>query len=98
MRGSESTTSTKYLEIVWYESGLHHSKQLSSLKTADICGTISMVDFTGSAPKSTSTQAVRYIFADDIWTNLDQISAKEAMDINFNKKSQNSLHQWLSWW
>ncbi len=33
---SESTTSTKYLEILRYESGLHHSKQLSSLKTADI--------------------------------------------------------------
>ncbi len=84
-RTSESTTSTKYLEIVRYESGLHHSKQLSSLKTADIYGTISMVDFTGNAPKSTSAQAVCYIFADDVCTNLEQISAKEEKDINFNK-------------
>ncbi len=80
-RISDSTTSTNYLEIVRYESGLHHSKQLSSLKTADIYGTIFMVDFTGNAPKSTST-VVRYIFADDVCTNLEQISAKEAMDIN----------------
>ncbi len=53
-RTSESTRRTKYLEIVPYESGLHHSKQLSSLKTADIYDTISMVDFTGNAPKSTT--------------------------------------------
>jgi hypothetical protein len=63
------------------------------LKTADIYGKISMVDFTGNAPKSTSTQAVRYIFADDVSTNLEQISAKEAMDMNFKKISQNSSHQ-----
>ncbi len=34
-RTSESTTSTKHLEIIGYKSGLHHSKQLSSFKTAD---------------------------------------------------------------
>ncbi len=34
-RTTESTTSTKYLEILQYESGLHHSKQSSSLKKAD---------------------------------------------------------------
>jgi hypothetical protein len=50
-----------------------------------------MVDFTGNAPKSTSTQAVRYIFADDVCTNLDQIRAKEAMDINFNKNIPKQL-------
>ncbi len=48
---------------------------------------------TGNAPKSTSTQPVRYIFADDVHTYLEQISAKEAMDINSIKISQNSSHQ-----
>ena len=52
-RTSKSTTSTKkYLEIVQYKSGLHHSKQLSSLKTADINSTISMVASTGNAPQN----------------------------------------------
>ncbi len=50
-----------------------------------------MVDFTGNTPKSTSTQAVCYIFADDVCTNLEQISAKEAMDINFNKNIPKQL-------
>jgi hypothetical protein len=49
-----------------------------------------MVDSTGNAPKSRRTQPVRYIFVDDIHTNLEQISAKEAIDINSNKKSQNN--------
>jgi hypothetical protein len=64
---------------------------LSSLKTADIYGTICMVDFTGNAFKSTSTQAVRYIFADDVCTTLEQISAKEAIDINSNKNIPKQL-------
>ncbi len=58
-RTNECTMSAKYLEIVRYKSGLHHSKQLASLKTADIYSIISIVDFTGNAPKSTSIQAVR---------------------------------------
>ncbi len=33
---------------------------------------------TGNAPNSTSTYLVHYIFADDVYTNLEQISAKEA--------------------
>jgi hypothetical protein len=61
------------------------------LKTADIYGTISLVDSTGNAPKSTSTQAVRYIFADDLCTNLEHISAKETIDINFNKNIPKQL-------
>jgi hypothetical protein len=66
-RTSESTPSTKYLEIVQYESGLHHSsKQLLSLSKTDTYSTTSMVDSTGNAPKSTSTQPVHYIFADDV--------------------------------
>ncbi len=43
--------------------------------------TISTVDSTGNVPKSTSIQPVHYIFADDVFINLEQISAKEAMDI-----------------
>ncbi len=50
-----------------------------------------MVDSTGIAPKSTSTQTVHYIFADDVYTNLKQISAKEAMDINSNKNNPKQL-------
>jgi hypothetical protein len=72
--------------------GLQNSKELSSLKTADIYGTISMVDFTGNAPKSTSTQPVCYIFADDAYTNLEKISAKEAKDIDSNKKYPKTAH------
>jgi hypothetical protein len=44
-----------------------------------------MVAFTGNAPKSTSTQIVRNIVTDEVYTNLVQISAKEAMDIKSNK-------------
>ncbi len=85
-RTSESTTSSKYLEIVWYESGLHHIKQLSHLKTADIYNTIFMVAFTGNAPKNLSTQYVRHIVTDEVCINLVQISAKQAMDVKSNKK------------
>jgi hypothetical protein len=44
-----------------------------------------MVASTGNAPKSTSTQTVRNIVTDEVYTNLVQISAKEAMDIESNK-------------
>jgi hypothetical protein len=50
-----------------------------------------MVDSTGNAPKSTSTQPVHYIFADEVYTNLEQISTKEAMDINSNKNTPKQL-------
>jgi hypothetical protein len=50
-----------------------------------------MVDSTGNAPISSSTQPVHYIFADDVCTNLEQISAKEAIDINFNKNIPKQL-------
>jgi hypothetical protein len=73
--------------------GLQNSKELSSLKMTNTYSTISMVDSTGNARKSTSTQPVRYIFADDAYTNLEQISAIEAMDINSDKISQNNSHQ-----
>ncbi len=46
------------LETILYKTitdiGLQNSNELSSLKTADIYGTISMVDSTGNAPKGYS--------------------------------------------
>ena len=65
---------TKSLETILYETStsveLQNSNELSSLKTADLYNTISMVDSTGNAPNNTSTQPVHYIFADDVYTNL----------------------------
>ncbi len=61
-RTSKSTTSTKkYLEIVRYESGLHHCKQLSNLKTADIYSTISMVASTGDTFPNTRGHISKYM-------------------------------------
>ncbi len=83
------------LEHVLYETstdiGIQNSKELSSLKKTDTLSTMSIINSTGNAPKSTSTQPVRYIFADDVYTNLEQISAKEAMDINSNKNIPKQL-------
>jgi hypothetical protein len=36
-----------------------------------------MVDSTGNAPNNTSTQPVHYIFADEVYTNLEKNSAKD---------------------
>ncbi len=47
-----------------------------------------MVDSTGTAPNNTSTKSVCYIFANDVYTNLEQISAKEARDIHKNTPNQ----------
>jgi hypothetical protein len=82
---------TKYLEIIRYESGLQNSNELSSLNTAETYCTISMVASTGNAPKSTSTQTVRNIVTDEVYTNLVQISAKETMDIKSNNNSPKQL-------
>jgi hypothetical protein len=90
-----SIKNTDSLENILYkmstDTGLQNSKELSSLKKTDTYSTISTVDSTGNAPKSTSTQPVHYIFADDICTNLEKISAKKAMDINFNKNTPKQL-------
>ncbi len=59
-----------------------------SLKKTDNYSTISRVDSTRNAPNNTSTQPVGYIFEDDVHTNLEQISAKEAMVINKNIPKQ----------
>jgi hypothetical protein len=90
-----SIKNTNSLEHALYETstdiGLQNSKELSSLKKTDTYSTISTVDSTGNAPKSTSTQPVHYIFEGDVCTNLEQISAKEAMDIYSNKNIPNQL-------
>jgi hypothetical protein len=72
---------------------LQHSKELSSLKKTGTYSTIPTLDSTGNAPKSNSTQSVHYVLADDVYTNLEQISAKEAIDVNCHKTSRNNSHQ-----
>ncbi len=51
---------------------LKNSKELSSLKKTDTYSTISRADSTGNAPNNTSTHLVRSIFADDVYTNLEE--------------------------
>jgi hypothetical protein len=67
------------------DMGLQNSKEPSSLKKTNTYSAIAMVDSTRNAPKNTRTQTVHYIFADDVYTNLEQFSTKEAIDINSNK-------------
>ncbi len=90
-----SIKNTDSLESVLYKTstnlGLQNSNELSSLKTADLYGTISTVDSTGNAPKSPSTQPVHHIITDEVYTNLVQHSTKEAMDIKSNKNSPKQL-------
>ncbi len=50
-----------------------------------------MVASTGNAPKSTSTQTVCHVLTDEVYTNLVQLSTKEAMDIKSNKNSPKQL-------
>ncbi len=92
-----SIKDTDSLETVLYKMstniGLQNCNKLSSLKTADLYGTISTVDSTGNAPKNPSTQPVHHIITDEAYTNLVQLSTKEAMDIKSNKTAQNSSHQ-----
>ncbi len=92
-----SIKNTDSFETVLYKMstniGLQKSNELSSLKTADLYSTISTVDSTGNAPKSRSTQPVHSIVTDEVYTNLVQLSTKEAMDIKPNKTAKNSSHQ-----
>ena len=68
---------TENLETVLYKMSmnveLQKSNELSSLKTVDFNGTISTVDSTGNAPKSTSTQPVCYIFADEVYMSVPKL-------------------------
>jgi hypothetical protein len=50
-----------------------------------------MVASTGNAPKNLSIQSVCHIVTDEVYTNLVQISAKEAMDVKSNKNSPKQL-------
>ncbi len=86
---------TESLETVLYKTStnieLQNSNELSSLKTADLYGTISTVDSTGNAPKNPSTQPVCHIVTDEVYTNLVQLSIEEAMDIKSNKNNPKQL-------
>jgi hypothetical protein len=64
---------------------------MPSLRKTDNSSIISMVDSSGNAPNSTSTHLVHYIFAEDVFTNLEQISYKEAMDISSKKNVPKQL-------
>jgi hypothetical protein len=80
-----SIKNTNSLENVLYKTtgiGLQNSNKLSTLKKTDTYRTLSRAGSTGNAPNNTSTQPVGYIFADDVYANLEQISAKEARDIH----------------
>ncbi len=86
---------TAKLETVLYEMstniGIQISNELSSLKAIDFYGTISTVDSTGNAPKNLSTQSVRHIVTDEVYTNLVQLSAKEVMEVKYNKNNPKQL-------
>ncbi len=87
-----STDSTNSKENILYKMstdiGLQNIKQSPSFRKTVSFSTISMVDSTGSTRNSTRTHLVHYIFVDDVYTHLEQISAKEAMDINSKRMSQ----------
>ncbi len=90
-----SIKNTDSLESVVYEISmnivLQNSNELSSLKTADLYSTYYMVDSTGNAPKSPSTQLVHHIVTDEVYTNLVWLSTKEAMDVKSNKNNPKQL-------
>jgi hypothetical protein len=70
---------------------LQISSELSSLKAMDFYGTNSSEKSTGNAPKKFSTQPVYHIVTDEVYANLEQSSAKEAMDVKSNKNSTKQL-------
>ncbi len=51
-----------------------------------------MVASTGNAPKNLSTQSVCHIVTDEVYINLVQISAKEAMDVKSNVVCERMIH------
>jgi hypothetical protein len=64
---------------------------LSSLKAIDFYGTISLEKTTGNAPKIFSTQPVYHVVTNEVYANLEQSSAKEAMDVKSSKNSPKQL-------
>jgi hypothetical protein len=89
------TLGIEKLETVLYDTStnveLQISNELSRLKTMDFYGTISTAKSTGNAQKNISTQSAYHIVTDEVYTNLDQSNAKEAMDIKSNKNSPKQL-------
>ncbi len=89
------TLGIKKLETVLYKTStkveLQISNELSSLKAIDFYGTISTEKSTGNAPKNISTQSACHIITDELYTNLEQSNAKDAMDIESNKNSPKQL-------
>jgi hypothetical protein len=57
----------------------------------DFYGTISSEKSTGNAQKKLSTQTVYHIATDEVYTNLEQPSAKEAIDVKSKKNSPKQL-------
>jgi hypothetical protein len=86
---------TEKLETVLYETsmnvGLQISNESSSLKAIDFYGTISAVDSNGNMLKNLSTQSVCHFVTDEVYTNLIQPSAKEAMNVKSNKNNPKQL-------
>jgi hypothetical protein len=86
---------TEKLETVLYKTStnveLQINNELSSLKAIDFYGTISTEKSTGNALKNISTQSMCHIVTDEVYTNLDQPNAKEAMDVQSNKNSPTQL-------
>ena len=93
--GPRQWENTGKLATVLYETStnveLQINNELSSLKAMDFYGTISSEKSTGNAHKKLSTQPVYHIITDEVYTNLEQSSAKEAMDVKSNKNSPKQL-------
>ncbi len=85
------TLGIKKLETILYKTStnveLQISNELSSLKAIDYYSTISTEKSTGNAQKNISKQSACHIVTDEVYTNLEQSNAKEAMDIKSNKNS-----------
>ncbi len=90
------TLGIKKLETVLYKTStnveLQISNELSSLKAIDFYGTTSTEKSTGNAQKNISTQSACHIVTDEVYTNLEQSNAKEAMDVKSNKNNPKQHH------
>ncbi len=89
------TLGIKKLETILYKTStnveLQISNESSSLKAMVFYSTISTAKSTGNAQKNISTQYACHIVTDEVYTNLEQSNAKEAMDIKSIKNSPKQL-------
>jgi hypothetical protein len=76
----ESTPSTKYLDIVRYESGLTHSKQLSCLTKADHCSTNFSLGSTRNAPKILNISPMFVTCAEQVYAKYEDNGSKKEVD------------------